>query len=223
MNRKYVASVCYVLFFISFLSVFKTGWYGIIAFMTFLILGIYNMNKYQKEKRNGAKEYIDNFKKQFNFDDFDTTHNGLQGLILEKEKGRIGILNRTNLNNEFEIDYIEFIDISDVHIIKNESSIIKSSKSDLIGKSIIGGVLLGGTGAVIGALSSDKTKNEMINSIKLQIIVNDIVNPIRNITIADYPHGVKNNSVVGNAIYGIADKWFKRITLIIKNNNKMII
>lgn len=224
MNRQHIAYICYGFMAIFFFSAFSIGTIGFVISVTFLAIGVYNIHKYENDRVKDARLFIDEFKSKHNFDDFDTNHDGLQGIFLEMKNNRIGLLNRNNLNSDFTIEYIDFKDISDVHIIKNESTVMKSSKSDLIGKSFVGGLALGGVGAVIGAVSSDKKLDEKLHTLKLQIVVDDIVNPIRNITIINTPEGIKQSNVFSEEIFKISDKWFKRITLIIKNNdNKMVI
>lgn len=217
MNRKNFAWACYTLSAISMFSILIIPAIAFPSMFIFLIIGMYNMHVYQKEHHNKAMNYINEFKSKGNYDDFNTTFDGLQGIFLELDKSRIGLLKRDNLDKEFEVEHITFSDISDVHVIKNESTVIKSSKSDLIGKSLVGGMVAGGFGAVVGAVGSDKKLDGTLTKLTLQIVVDDILNPIRNITILNFPEGQHQANITRDVTTDIADKWFKRITLIIKN------
>ena len=56
----------------------------------------------------------------------------------------------------------------------------KTSRSSQIGGALVGGVLLGGVGAVIGGLSAKtvSTSEQLENSIELLIRINDTQNPV---------------------------------------------
>lgn len=57
-------------------------------------------------------------------------------------------------------------------------SITQSKRLNQLGGVIVGGILLGGAGAIIGGLSGKKKTSELTNDITLRLCINDISNPI---------------------------------------------
>lgn len=217
MNKKQIAYVCYTFAMLCTFLIFIVPnllW----MFLAFIFwgIGIYNIQTYQRDIGKSTKNYIEKLKNEINYDDISVSTDYLQGIFIQTEKERIGILSRENSEQEFNIEYINFTDISDVHLIQNDSTVIKSVKGDLIGKSLIGGALLGGTGAVIGAVSANRNVNEVLNKLTLQIVVDDVINPIRNIKLINLQQGISKNSSNYEFVFDVVDKWYKRIELIIK-------
>ncbi len=66
----------------------------------------------------------------------------------------------------------DFKDLLEVELIKNGESITKTSRSSQLIGTVVGGVLLGGVGAVIGGLSGKKENINSINSIELRLVLN---------------------------------------------------
>lgn len=68
-------------------------------------------------------------------------------------------------------------DILGAELVVDGETLTKSVRSNQVAGAIVGGVLLGGVGAVIGGLSGTKRSEELISSILVQILVNDTQNP----------------------------------------------
>lgn len=54
----------------------------------------------------------------------------------------------------------------------------KTVTSGGLGRAAVGGVLLGGVGAVVGAVTGGKTANKKVSSIRLKLTLEDIENPV---------------------------------------------
>ena len=54
-----------------------------------------------------------------------------------------------------------------------------------IGRAVVGGVLAGGAGAIVGAVTSKSMSEDKINSFKVNLLLNDIANPLYTFTIID--------------------------------------
>lgn len=110
------------------------------------------------------------------------------------------------------IEYISFNQIINVEILKNNATIMKGG----IGRAVIGGVLAGGIGAVVGASTRDS--EELLYSLKIRVITNDINKPLYVIKL-NY-----NKIAVGsqeyNTIVDTANKIYSLIFSIANKDNK---
>lgn len=74
-------------------------------------------------------------------------------------------------------------DIISSEIVIDDKTVTTTSRLNQAGGVLIGGFLLGGTGAVIGGLSSKKQSVKYVSKIMVKITVNDVKNPIRKIVL----------------------------------------
>ena len=71
----------------------------------------------------------------------------------------------------------KFEDILSCEILKDGETTYKKSTSRTVGGALLGGVLLGGAGAIVGGLSGNTKKNVKIKSLELKIVVRDLQDP----------------------------------------------
>lgn len=69
-------------------------------------------------------------------------------------------------------------DILESEILEDGQETTKTSRGSQLGGALVGGLVLGGVGAIIGGLSGKKTHTDKINSIDLKIIINDTNSPM---------------------------------------------
>lgn len=159
---------------------------------------------YQKKKQTTSELEAMNFTSENRY----ISDDGLSGLAVD-EKHKIvcivsskammtsGILRyEKNVANKYEVKYS---DIISSEIIENGETITKTSRTSQVGGAIVGGVLLGGIGAVVGGLSGKTSSREKIKQIALRIIVNDISSPSHNIVFLNV-ETMKGGSIYNGAI-----------------------
>lgn len=110
-------------------------------------------------------------------------------------------------------------DILSSEVIEDGQSITKTVRSSQIGGAIVGGLILGGVGAVIGGLSGRKINAEKVTKITLRIIVNDPENPIYDICFLSLETN-KNSTTYKLAIEN-AQEWQARLDVMIKRADKI--
>lgn len=98
---------------------------------------------------------------------------------------------------------------------------IKTSSGSMLGRAIVGGVLLGGVGAIIGGATARKTTTtseavthtstvENVNEIKLKMLVNNTTKPLISIPFLSSP------TVRGSTAYTVACKNIEQCEALIK-------
>jgi hypothetical protein len=79
-----------------------------------------------------------------------------------------------NLNHKI----IDYRDILEAEILEDGHTVTKTSRTSQAASALIGGVLFGGVGAVVGALTGSSSTKSKIKRVDLKIIVNDTKVPV---------------------------------------------
>ena len=125
-------------------------------------------------------------------------------------------------NKAFIFNYDKIIQSE---IVIDGHTISKHSTTGTIGRSIIGGVIAGGAGAIIGGATGSSKISENVYSIDLKVTINNTVNPVFRINFLNKE--VIKGDMFFNSAYAKVEKWHGIITGLIKqmdieNNNKPI-
>lgn len=162
--------------------------------------------------------------KKIDFEDnFTLSADGLSAIKISESEEKLYYATRTEALTEFNCTGIDFKDILDVSVSSNGNNQISVNKGGLIGGAAIGGALFGGFGAVVGAMSANKTSTEQLKDLTLVITINDLTNPIIKMKMYNRPEGVINtieNERVTNILNHV-DEWFGKFTIIMKRNESI--
>lgn len=110
-----------------------------------------------------------------------------------------------------------FNDVLEAEVLIDGETHSKTSRSSQIGGALLGGVLAGGVGAIIGGLSGKTSSKNLVTSIQLKIVLNDMNNPIVWLTLfnSDIPTDTTDPYV--SKCENIAIEWQSIFTVIINN------
>lgn len=116
-----------------------------------------------------------------------------------------------------------FSDILEVEIIENGNTVSKMSKTSVAGRAILGGILLGGVGAVIGGFTANRNNFEKMDKISLKLIVNNTKNPIFEI---DFYNDIRGKGLEKKNIDYVefinkANYWYGLFKVIIKKDDEL--
>jgi hypothetical protein len=163
---------------------------------------------------------------------FDSTlKNDNEELTLPKEKyyqvdGRRGIAYIEEKNDlqiimfgfvSFSEDRVKTLHYSYKDIISSEiieDGNVTTKSTSVISRAIVGGILLGGVGAIVGGLTGKKESITSIKSIQLRIIVNDTEHPVHELTFLS-TETKKDNTIYQDAIKS-ANHWQALLDILIK-------
>lgn len=196
----------------------------ILAFICLITLVILRSNQGKEEIKEETENALESFKK-LGLDDNEFLFNTDKtiGLSFDDENSCVIYAHRSNTKEDFKRNDIPFKKVLDVSISSNGSSLISSSKAGLLGGAIAGSLVTGGLGfgSVIGAMSANKTANELVNNMKIIITLDDLNSPIISFDVIYSPKGLNKNSVEYNKIIRNVDEWFGKFTVIMKRNEKL--
>lgn len=104
---------------------------------------------------------------------------GNSGISIDEEREKVCLINKRLIGNN--IDVLSYRDILSSEIFEDGETIIKTARGSQVAGALIGGLAIGGVGAIIGGLSGKKTSSDKVKKIDLRIIVNRTENPIHDI------------------------------------------
>lgn len=176
------------------------------------IFALVFMIQYHKSKKaKAAKKSIEE-RTDFNADvSFVSTYDQ-RGLAIDSAGEQILF---SDLGNE---TIGSFEDLMAVELLEDDSSITRTNRGSQLAGAAVGGLLLGGVGAIVGGLTGSSSSQSTVKSIKLRIVRDNIDQPNFDITFLKWPGSkglVKSHPVYKNSIEEAAT-WHSRIANILK-------
>lgn len=150
-------------------------------------------------------------------EDFSPAHqflgvNGRTSISVDSERRKVCLTSLSDKTPRHRI--ISYKDLLSVELIQDGHSISKTSRTSQVGNALLGGVLLGGVGAVIGALTSASTTKGLVTNLKLEIVVNDENSPVFSVNFQNI--NSKENGPTHEGSLKKAREWMGRLNVLIK-------
>jgi hypothetical protein len=76
------------------------------------------------------------------------------------------------------LKFIKYSDVIESEILLEGDTVTKTSRSSQLGGAIVGGLLLGGLGAVVGGLSGKTITSKSLKDVSLKLLINDTSSPV---------------------------------------------
>lgn len=185
----------------------EVGFAIIFGFIGFIAVCVILQNKSVNNKVANLENILGN-------EGFNTSKTFRFGIIYEF---RVDFDNKKvaicKLVNPLEIDVINFSDIIECKIIEDSNVISKGG----VGRALVGGVIAGGTGAIVGA-NTRKSKN-IVNNYSVQIITNKIDNSLYNIDLINFQLDKINNADLYNQALNFSNNVYAIVQSIVAQNN----
>lgn len=142
-----------------------------------------------------------------------------KSIKISEEESKIYYAYRQSAYDNFSVESFDFKDILDVSVTSNGNNQISVNKGGLIGGAAIGGALFGGFGAVVGAMSANKTSTEVVRDLSLIVTMNNLNDPIIKLSVIDGE--MSTDSAKYQETVNILDEWFGKFTIIMKRNESI--
>lgn len=137
---------------------------------------------------------------------------GNSGLAVDETRRKICLI--TNNGASVSQRVIYYKDIFSVELFEDGTSVTKTVRSSQIGGAVVGGLLLGGVGALVGGLSGKTETSGKIKRIDLRLIVNDTNAPLHDVAFMNV-EGKKDGIIYTQAIQ-VARRWHGIVEVLIK-------
>jgi hypothetical protein len=142
---------------------------------------------------------------------------GDSGLAVDENRKKICLIKRT-LAEGIKLKVLTYRDILSSEIFEDGNTIIKTSRSSQLGGALIGGIALGGVGAIIGGLSGTKISSNKVKKNDLRITVDSMANPIHDINFMNME--CKKSQLLYISAMEQSRHWHGLLTVIIERRAK---
>jgi hypothetical protein len=137
---------------------------------------------------------------------------GNSGLAVDEPRKKICLITNNGVSVSQRV--IDYKDILSVELFEDGTSVTKTVRSSQIGGAVVGGLLLGGVGALVGGLSGKTETSGKIKRIDLRLIVNDTNAPLHDVAFMNV-EGKKDGIIYTQAIQ-VARRWHGIVEVLIK-------
>lgn len=137
---------------------------------------------------------------------------GNSGIAIDEIQSKVCLLSRSG--NGLSHRIFEHKDILSSELFEDGEILTKTVRSSQVIGTAVGGVLLGGVGAVIGGLSGKKVEKGKIKRIELRLVVNDPANPVHDICFLH--NEIKRDGTIYKTVSDKARQWQARLDVLIK-------
>lgn len=139
---------------------------------------------------------------------------GESGLAIDETRHKFCLIKQKN--GMISTKIYTYKDLLETEILEDGLSITKTARGSQFGGMLIGGLALGGIGAIIGGLSGKKNQMDKVSSIDLKIIVNDTESAMFLISFLKFPNGYKKDSITYKTSIQRTREWHSLMTVLIK-------
>ncbi len=137
---------------------------------------------------------------------------GNSGLAVDEPRKKICLI--TNSAGGVSERIISYKDILSAELFEDGTSVTRTVRSSQVGGAVVGGLLLGGVGAIIGGLSGKTETSGKIKRIDLRLIVNDTNAPLHDVAFMNTES--KKDGIIYTQANKQARRWHGIVEVLIK-------
>ena len=137
---------------------------------------------------------------------------GKSGLAIDEKLKKICLIKQKH--GVIHIITISYKDLLSSEIYEDGVTITKTARTSQLGGALIGGIALGGVGAILGGLSGKKTSTDKVNRIDLRITVNKTDAPVHDVNFMNVEG--KRGGLIYNNVIQQARHWHGLIKVLIR-------
>lgn len=192
----------------------------LIFFAWLLVRGTkYNAQQWKSDellnKQKLEKDYLDYLLHiDFLMTQYVILNNDKNGLAVDENSKEICLFE--NNDNDISSRVLSYKDLLSVELVEDGETITSTARTSQIGGALIGGIALGGIGAVIGGLSGKTKTSGTVRKITLRLVVNNTKNPLHEISFLNLETGIKKTDSRYKDAMQKASHWNGLIEVLIK-------
>lgn len=137
---------------------------------------------------------------------------GASGLAIDESGTRLCLLRKSG--DDVSSRVVSYRDIVSVELFEDGSSISKTVRSSQLGGAVIGGLALGGIGAVVGGLSGKTETVNRVRRVDLRIVVAELNEPLHDVPLLNVQ--VDKGGLVHSQVLLKARRWHGIVSVLVK-------
>ena len=137
---------------------------------------------------------------------------GKSGIAVDEVRQKLCVIRRES--GQISERILFPVELVSVELFEDGNSVTKTLRSSQIGGALIGGIAMGGVGAIIGGLSGKTMTSNKIKRVDLRLVVDDTVSPLHDVTFMNV-EGNKNGLIHTHAM-SQARHWHGILEVLIK-------
>src|SRR5690554_4403182 len=151
------------------------------------------------------------------------TLNFVCSLHYDESQNKLAIIKRlddlaSNGSPQFALPHVYASkDIIEVQIVEDGSTIMQQHNDSTISRAVVGGILAGGAGAVVGAMTGKMVPEFVVSKLGIRIHVNDKQHPSYYVPLIDFSEPQKIGDFDYNGKLEIANHWFSLLKAMIRD------
>ena len=186
--------------------------YWFLGFGLLIVVIVLIFSSGRKKKTKKAFEVIPSFSPTHLFCSDDSA----TGVAIDTSQNKIAFSDQKR-----KIIVYDYRQIHSVETVIDGNAIYKTNRGSQVIGAAVGGLLLGGAGLLIGALTGKKQKDEKVSKISIRVGVSDMDKPSHEIIFYD-SQPIKRDGLVAQMWAEQADEWTQRFNAILSFKEGML-
>lgn len=184
----------------------------VIIFIIGIIIFVVNSLNDASSKKKAMDDYL------IGIEDFTTSqkvmgYDNNTGIAIDEQRKKVCLIDHDLLQNVIS-RIVDYKDLLSCELFEDGITITKTVRSSQLGGALIGGIALGGVGAIIGGLSGKTLSFDKVNRVDLRLIINDTKNPLHDINFMNIE--TKKDSLIYKYSIQQARHWHGLIEVLIR-------
>lgn len=181
-----------------------------IVFVLAIVAGIFQAVETSKKKKS-MEAYLSDIP------DFSATQkvigdDGTTGLAIDEQRKKVCLIDHRQQNVSCRV--VTYKDLLSSEIFEDGATVTKTVRSSQIGGALVGGLALGGVGAIIGGLSGKTKTSGKVKRIDLRITVNDTQSPLHDVNFLNVE--TKQDGFIYQGAMKAARHWHGLVEVLIR-------
>ncbi|USD36024.1 MULTISPECIES: SHOCT domain-containing protein [Ferrimonas] len=143
-------------------------------------------------------------------------NDGNTGIALDESSQKLCLIRQGTL--EPELTLLEYADLLSVEVFEDGHTVTRTARGSQLGGALIGGLALGGVGAIVGGLSGKKVASDKVQRIDLRLLVNNTERPLLDLNLMDAE--AQKGGLVYNAAMQQARHWHGLLEVLIQRADR---
>lgn len=184
----------------------------VVAFIAIVALGVVGANRQARRAKNLENRIRD--VKDFDATDVFVSTENLTGIAIDVGRRRLLLADETAGLRQFEASQVVSCEI-----LEDKVQLAFVNRGSQLARAAVGGILLGGAGAAVGALTASKRSVDNVQKVILRLVTDNFNRPSHDMVLLDWSlrkKGIKRSNFFYRQARQVAELWHGRVLAMLK-------